>query len=128
MRRVVITGLGLVTPVGVGVECVWSNIISGKSGARRVTEFEVSDIACQIGCFIPRGSGPGEYNPDDVMEPKEQRKVDEFIVYAMGAADQAIAEFRLEGSKRRRARSRRRPDRVRHRRPARHRERRDDGA
>jgi 3-oxoacyl-[acyl-carrier-protein] synthase II len=92
MRRVVITGIGLVTPVGVGVDHVWSNLVSGKSGARRVSEFEVSDIPCQIGCFIPRGSGPGEYNPDDYMEPKEQRKVDDFIVYAMGAADQAIAD------------------------------------
>ena len=101
MRRVVITGLGLVTPLGVGVEHVWSNLIAGKSGARRVTEFEVSDIPCQIGCFIPRGSGPGEYNPDDWMEPKEQRKVDEFIVYAMGAADQAVAELGLESAKRR---------------------------
>ena len=92
MRRVVITGIGAVTPVGVGAEHAWSSVISGKSGARRVTEFDVSDIPCQIGCFIPRGSGPGEYNPDDWMEPKEQRKVDEFIVYAMGAADQAIAD------------------------------------
>ena len=92
MRRVVITGLGLVTPLGVGHQRVWSNLISGKSGARRVTEFEVSDIPCQIGAFIPRGSGPGEYNPDDWMEPKEQRKVDEFIVYALGAADLAIAD------------------------------------
>ena len=66
--------------------------LSGKSGARRITEFDVSDIPCQIGCFIPRGSGPGEFNPDDWMEPKEQRKVDDFIVYAMGAADQAIAD------------------------------------
>ncbi len=92
MRRVVITGVGLVTPVGVGADHAWSNILSGKSGARRVTEFDVSDIPCQIGCFIPRGSGPGEYNPDEWMEPKEQRKVDEFIVYAMGAADQAMAD------------------------------------
>jgi 3-oxoacyl-[acyl-carrier-protein] synthase II len=92
MRRVVITGIGLVTPVGVGIDHVWLNITSGKSGARPITEFEVSDIPCQIGCFIPRGLGPGEFNPDDYMEPKEQRKVDDFIVYAMGAADQAIAD------------------------------------
>jgi 3-oxoacyl-[acyl-carrier-protein] synthase II len=92
MRRVVITGMGLVTPVGCGVEHAWSSLLSGKSGARRVAEFEVSDIACQIGCFIPRGSGPGEFNPDDWMEPKEQRKVDDFIVYAMCAADQAVAD------------------------------------
>ncbi len=92
MRRVVITGVGLVTPLGVGVDHVWSNILSGKSGAKHVTDFDVSDIPCQIGCFLPRGSGPGEFNPDEFMEPKEQRKVDEFIVYAMGAADQAIAD------------------------------------
>jgi 3-oxoacyl-[acyl-carrier-protein] synthase II len=91
MRRVVVTGLGLVTPIGCGVEHAWSSLLAGKSGARRVTEFDVSDISCQIGCFIPRGGGAGEFNPDDCMEPKEQRKVDEFIVYAMGAADQALA-------------------------------------
>jgi 3-oxoacyl-[acyl-carrier-protein] synthase II len=92
MRRVVITGLGLVTPVGCGVDHAWSSLLSGKSGARRVSEFEVSDIPCQIGAFLPRGAGAGEFNPDDWMEPKEQRKVDDFIVYAMGAAGQAIAD------------------------------------
>lgn len=92
MRRVVITGMGLVTPVGCGVEHTWSALLSGKSGARRVAEFDVEDIACQIGCFIPRGTGPGDFNPDDWMEPKEQRKVDDFIVYAMCAADQAMAD------------------------------------
>ncbi len=92
MRRVVITGLGLVTPVGSGVDHAWRNLLSGKSGARRIAEFEVSDVPCQIGCFIPRGSAPGEFNPDESMEPKEQRKVDDFIVYAMAAADQAIAD------------------------------------
>jgi len=92
MRRVVITGIGLVTPLGCGADHVWSNLLAGKSGARRVTEFDVSDIACQIGCFIPRGSGPGEFDPDVAMEPKEQRKVDDFIVYAIAAADQAVAD------------------------------------
>ncbi len=92
MRRVVITGIGLVTPVGSGADYAWPNLLAGKSGARRVTEFEVSDIPCQIGSFIPRGSAPGEFNPDDWMEPKEQRKVDDFIVYAVAAADQAIAD------------------------------------
>ena len=97
MRRVVVTGLGLVTPLGCGVDSAWANLLAGKSGARRVTEFEVSDIPCQIGAFIPRGSGPGEYNPDDWMEPKEQRKVDEFIVYGIAAADRPsrIAAGRL---------------------------------
>ena len=91
MRRVVITGLGLVTPLGAGAGHVWSNLLAGKNGAKRITEFDVSDIACQIGCVVPRGSAPGEFNPDDWMEPKEQRKVDDFIVYAVSAADQAIA-------------------------------------
>ncbi|MGD9827739.1 MAG: beta-ketoacyl-ACP synthase II [Hyphomicrobiaceae bacterium] len=93
MRRVVITGLGLVTPLGCGVDASWQRLLAGESGARRVTEFEVSDIACQIACFIPRGKdGAGAFNADDWMEPKEQRKVDDFIVYAMAAADQALAD------------------------------------
>lgn len=91
MRRVVITGLGLVTPLGCGVEASWSRLLAGKSGARRVEEFEVADIASQIACFVPRGdTSDGLFNPDDWMEPKEQRKVDAFITYAMAAADQAI--------------------------------------
>lgn len=93
MRRVVVTGLGLVTPVGCGVEAAWSALLAGKSGARRVEEFEVSDISAQIASFIPVGDGSdGTYNANDWMEPKEQRKVDDFIVYAMAAADQAIAD------------------------------------
>jgi 3-oxoacyl-[acyl-carrier-protein] synthase II len=91
LRRVVITGLGLVTPLGCGVEASWSRLIAGGNGARRITEFEVADLACQIGCFIPRGRREdGNFNPDDWMEPKEQRKVDDFIVYAMAAATQAL--------------------------------------
>lgn len=97
MRRVVITGLGLVTPVGCGVEASWSALLAGKNGARRVEEFEVSDIACQIANFIPRGAtSDGKFNPDDWMEPKEQRKVDDFIIYAQAAADQAIADSGLK--------------------------------
>ena len=91
MRRVVITGLGLVTPVGCGVEASWSALLASKSGARRIEEFEVSDLSCQIANFVPRGKdGNGQFNPDDWMEPKEQRKVDDFIIYAMAAAQQAI--------------------------------------
>ncbi len=96
MRRVVITGLGLVTPVGCGVEPAWKALLAGKNGARRVQEFEVSDISCQIANFIPRGSGEGQFNPNDWMEPKEQRKVDDFITYAVAAADQAIADSGLK--------------------------------
>ena len=93
MRRVVITGLGLVTPLASGVDASWSRLLAGKSGARRVQEFEVSDITCQIACFIPRGDGSdGTFNPNDWMEPKEQRKIDDFILYAVAAADQAIAD------------------------------------
>ncbi|MBB4093164.1 beta-ketoacyl-ACP synthase II [Ochrobactrum pecoris] len=91
MRRVVITGLGLVSPLASGVEETWKRLIAGESGARRVTEFEVDDLACQIACRIPLGDGTnGTFNPDLHMEPKEQRKVDPFIVYAVGAADQAL--------------------------------------
>jgi 3-oxoacyl-[acyl-carrier-protein] synthase II len=97
MRRVVITGLGLVTPLGCGVEASWKALLAGKNGARRVTEFEVSDITCQIANFIPRGAlSEGKFNPDDWMEPKEQRKVDDFIIYAVAAADQAIADSGLK--------------------------------
>ncbi len=97
MRRVVITGLGIVSPVGCGVEASWSALLAGKNGARRVTEFEVSDITCQIANFIPRGAtSEGKFNPDDWMEPKEQRKVDDFIIYAVAAADQAIKDSGLK--------------------------------
>lgn len=91
MRRVVITGLGLVSPLASGVEETWKRLVAGESGARRITEFEVDDLACQIACRIPIGDGTnGTFNPDLHMEPKEQRKVDPFIVYAVGAADQAL--------------------------------------
>jgi 3-oxoacyl-[acyl-carrier-protein] synthase II len=93
MRRVVITGLGMVTPLACGVEETWSRLLAGKSGGRRITEFEVGDLACQIACTIPRGDGSnGTFNPDDWMEPKEQRKVDDFIIFAMAAADQAVKD------------------------------------
>jgi 3-oxoacyl-[acyl-carrier-protein] synthase II len=93
MRRVVITGLGIVSPVGCGVEASWKALLAGANGARRIEEFEVDDLACQVACFIPRGSKEdGKFNPDDWMEPKEQRKVDDFIIYAMAAAQQAIED------------------------------------
>jgi 3-oxoacyl-[acyl-carrier-protein] synthase II len=94
-RRVVITGLGLVTPLGCGVEASWQRLIAGESGARRVEEFDVSDLSCQVACFIPRGPlSEGKFNPDDWMEPKEQRKVDDFIIYGMAAASQALEDAR----------------------------------
>ena len=91
MRRVVVTGMGMVTPLACGVEPTWARLVKGESGAKKVDTFEVSDLACKIACVIPRGDGSnGTYNPDQWMEPKEQRKVDEFIVYAMCAAKQAL--------------------------------------
>ncbi len=93
MRRVVVTGLGMVTPLGCGVEETWSNILAGKSGAVRIDDFQVDDLPCKIAARIPRGDGTnGTYNPDLFMDPKEQRKVDEFIVFAMTAAKQALAD------------------------------------
>jgi 3-oxoacyl-[acyl-carrier-protein] synthase II len=91
MRRVVVTGMGMVTPLGCGVETNWSRLTAGVSGARKIDTFEVSDISCRIAGVIPLGDGShGTYNPDHWMEPKEQRKVDKFIVYAMCAAKQAL--------------------------------------
>ena len=83
MRRVVITGLGLVSPLACGVEASWSRLLAGENAARRVESFDVSDLTCQVACEIPRGDGSnGTYNPDDWMEPKEQRKIDDFIIFA----------------------------------------------
>ncbi|GJE74348.1 beta-ketoacyl-ACP synthase II [Methylorubrum suomiense] len=91
MRRVVITGLGMVTPLGGGVEHTWSRLIAGDSGASQVASFQTDDLACRIACTLPFGDGTnGTYNPDQWMEVKEQRKVDPFIVYAMAAAGQAL--------------------------------------
>lgn len=93
MRRVVVTGIGMVTPLGSGVEISWSRLLKGESGAKRIDTFPVDDLPCQIACVIPRGDGSdGTFNPDLSMEPKEQRKVDDFIIFAMGAADEAIKD------------------------------------
>jgi 3-oxoacyl-[acyl-carrier-protein] synthase II len=91
MRRVVVTGLGLVTPLACGTEQTWQRLRSGESGIKRIEKFDVSDISCKIAGQVPRGDGAnGSFNPDDWMEPKEQRKVDDFIVFAMAAAAQAL--------------------------------------
>ena len=91
MRRVVVTGLGMVTPLACGVEHTWQRLLAGESGIRRIDRFEVSDLSCQIAGQIPRGDGHnGTFNPDQWMEPKEQRKVDSFILFAMSAATQAL--------------------------------------
>ena len=100
MRRVVVTGLGMVTPLGWGVEATWNGILAGRSGAGRITAFDPRDYACQVACEVPRvdgrgGGGPevaASFDPDQVMSAKEQRRVDDFILYAMAAADEAVRD------------------------------------
>ena len=91
MRRVVVTGLGMLTPLGCGVDATWARILAGDSGGKKIDTFEVSDLPSQVACYIPRGDGSnGTFNPDQWMEPKDQRKVDDFIIFAMAAARQAL--------------------------------------
>ena len=91
MRRVVVTGLGMVTPLASGVEPTWQRLIAGESGIGRIEGFEISDLPCKIAGQIPRGEGSnGTFNADQWMEPKEQRKVDDFILFGMAAAKQAL--------------------------------------
>ncbi|MGV2129707.1 beta-ketoacyl-ACP synthase II [Agrobacterium vitis] len=93
MRRVVITGTGMVSPLGCGTDVTWTRLLAGQNAARKVTEFEVEDLPAKIACRLPFGDGTdGTFNADDWMEPKEQRKVDPFIVYAMAAAEMALAD------------------------------------
>ncbi|RWG93315.1 beta-ketoacyl-ACP synthase II, partial [Mesorhizobium sp.] len=93
MRRVVVTGLGLLSPFGMGVEHSWKELLSGRSAACRITEFEVDDLACKIAHVIPRGDGSnGTFNPEAVLEPKELRKIGDFILYGIAAADEALAD------------------------------------
>ena len=91
MRRVVVTGLGMVSPLGCGVEPTWKHILNSQSGARKIDTFDVSDLPSRIACVVPRGDGTSAtFNPDQWMEPKDQRKVDDFIIFAMAAARQAL--------------------------------------
>jgi 3-oxoacyl-[acyl-carrier-protein] synthase II len=92
MKRVVVTGLGMVSPLACGVEATWRRLLAGESAAARVENFDVSDIACRIAAQVPRGSDPDAFRPDEWMEPKEQRRVDEFIIYAASAATQALRD------------------------------------
>jgi 3-oxoacyl-[acyl-carrier-protein] synthase II len=101
MRRVVITGIGLITPLGMGREISWKRLVEGRSGAGRIEHFKVDDLPCRIGCLVPRVDGrgggagagaEGAFDPDKTMSPKEQRRVDDFILYAMAAADEAMAD------------------------------------
>jgi 3-oxoacyl-[acyl-carrier-protein] synthase II len=93
MRRVVVTGLGMVSPLASGVEETWSRLLAGQSGAATITRFDAGHLATTYACEVPRGDGTdGTFNPDDWMEPKEQRKVDDFILYGMAAAVQAVKD------------------------------------
>jgi 3-oxoacyl-[acyl-carrier-protein] synthase II len=93
MRRVVVTGLGMVSPLGCGVEVSWQRLLEGRSGAKKIDTFEVADLRCQIAHVIPKGDGSdGTFNRDQWMEPKESRKVDDFILYGVAAATQALAD------------------------------------
>jgi 3-oxoacyl-[acyl-carrier-protein] synthase II len=91
MRRVVITGLGMVSPLACGVEASWERLLASRSGAGPIRGFDTSDLACKIAMQVPRGDGSNAtFNPDEWMEPKDQRKVDDYIIYAAAAATQAL--------------------------------------
>ncbi|MDP7540266.1 MAG: beta-ketoacyl-ACP synthase II [Alphaproteobacteria bacterium] len=92
MRRVVVTGIGLVTPLGCGVETNWRSLIEGRSGIGAVESFDVSDMRSKIAGQVPRGVGNGSFNADDWVSPKDQRRMDTFIVFGMAAATQAIED------------------------------------
>ncbi|MBL4538165.1 MAG: beta-ketoacyl-ACP synthase II [Oceanicaulis sp.] len=98
-RRVVVTGLGLVSPLGCGTEHVWSRIIAGESGLAKIEHFDVSDLSSHVAGIIPRVDGrngggedvPGSFDPDAVMPARDRKRIDEFILYGIAAADEAIA-------------------------------------
>ena len=93
MRRVVVTGLGLVTPLADGVEASWSRLLDGQSGAGIITGFDPSRLVTQYACEVPLGDGSNDtFNADAYMAPKDQRKVDTFILFGMAAAQQAVAD------------------------------------
>jgi 3-oxoacyl-[acyl-carrier-protein] synthase II len=93
MRRVVVTGLGLVTPLACGVEETWSRLLAGQSGASAITKFKTDDLPTRIACQVRRGDGSdGTFNPDQWVDPKEQRRMDDFIIYGLAAAKQAVAD------------------------------------
>ncbi|MCP5087876.1 MAG: beta-ketoacyl-ACP synthase II, partial [Rhodobacteraceae bacterium] len=93
MRRVVVTGLGMVSPLACGVEETWKRLLAGESAAGPITRFEADHLATNYACEIPRGDGSdGTFNPDDWMAPKDQRKVDDFILYGIAAATMAVED------------------------------------
>lgn len=96
MKRVVITGMGIVSPVGTGVEYAWKNILAGKSGVKKIDSFDVSDLASRIAGVPESGTDVGQFNPDSVVDAREQRKMDKSILYGIVAADEAIKDAGLD--------------------------------
>ena len=93
MTRVVVTGMGIVSPLGVGLDHNWSSILAGQNGFGKIDSFDVEDLPCQIAGMIPRGDGTnGTFNPDLWVEPKDQRKIDPFILYGIVAAQMAVED------------------------------------
>ncbi|MFL5332424.1 MAG: beta-ketoacyl-ACP synthase II, partial [Geminicoccaceae bacterium] len=92
MRRVVVTGLGMVTPLASGVEPTWARLLAGESGIRRIESFDVSDLPAKIGGMVPRGDAADQFRPTDYVEAKELRRNDDFIVYGIAAAMQAVED------------------------------------
>src|SRR5579885_3335925 len=90
MRRVVITGMGLVTPLACGVAETWKRLLASQSGISAITRFDVSDLPAKIAGQVPRGSEPGQFNPDNYIPVKDQKKMDDFIHFAFGAAEEAV--------------------------------------
>jgi len=90
LRRVVVTGLGMVSPIACGVEATWRRLLASESAVARVENFDVSDLPCKVAAQVPRDGAPDAFNPDDWMDTKEQRRVDDFIIYGMSAATQAL--------------------------------------
>jgi 3-oxoacyl-[acyl-carrier-protein] synthase II len=92
LRRVVVTGLGMVSPIACGVEATWRRLLASESAVARVENFDVSDLPCKVAAQVPRDGAPDAFNPDDWMDTKEQRRVDDFIIYGMSAATQALRD------------------------------------
>jgi len=92
MKRVVVTGMGMITPLGCGVESSWERLIKSQSGISAIERFDVSDLSCKIAGQLPSGDGEGAFKPDDWVTPKDQRKMGDFIIFAMAAATQAVED------------------------------------
>src|SRR3569832_2214694 len=100
MRRVVVTGIGMITPLGQGTELTWKRVLAGESGAGPITANDTTDYACKVACEAPRvdgrgGGGPdvaGSFDPDQTMSAKDRRRVDDFILYGIAAADEAVKD------------------------------------